>query len=481
MPGSAVAQNGFSNAPQTNMGPINPPSTGNAYPPSGYGGSQGPPPATGSLGTATPQYDPYATSQGAPSAFGTPSYPGAPLSGGPGGTNPAYPNGSLLGGIFSGNLFRGGSMYQGAGYPSQDSIPWGGATSSAAPYNAPSIYGDGGAAYASPPNGSLPYGSGSTFASPPPATYGGPVFPPSAYPSGSPNSLFPQGFGNVYGNTMLPIASGINAYDLLRGPRFRQTFISGGNDQDQLGINQSDVSLGFAWDNFLYSNRPLTIAPSFSLTLFDGPITTPERQADLPGSAYGAFLDFGWQTDPNQIVGGEFGIRVGAFSDFDTFNSDSLQILGRGLFAFRLTPTTTLKAGVYYLDRDSIKLLPAGGVLCQPNPYTRYDIFFPEPKVAKYWRTLGTQDVWWYLAGDFGGGSWTVTRANAAKTEERVDLNQIELTFGWEWGRSDLIRMGQRTAFIEFGGVFARELKYQTTSDDQSLANAFLVRAGFGY
>ncbi len=490
VPTPASGQSGFSSTPQTNMGPITPPPTGGAYPPStypptgnasppgGYAGGQTLPPASGSLGPATPQYDPYGTSPNSASAFGTPAYPGAP-----GGTNPAYPNGSLLGGIFSGDMFRGSSnVYQGAGYPSTGAVPFGGTTSSAVPYNAPPIYGGAGtpSPYGTAPTSSMPYG-GSTYSTPPPASYGAPVFPPSAYPSSSPNSLFPQGLSSPYGNSMLPITSGINAYDLLRGPRFRQMFITGGNSQNDLGVSQTDVSLGLTCNNFLFSNQPLRIAPSFSLYLFDGPITTPSHQADLPGSAYGGFLDFSWQTDPNQIVGGEFGVRIGAFTDFDTFYSDSIRILGRGLLAFRLTPSSTLKAGVYYLDRETIKLLPAGGVLCQPNPYTRFDIFFPEPKFAKYWRTLGTQDVWWYVAGDLGGGSWTITRANASKTQERVDINEIDVTFGFEWGRSDLIRMGQRTAFIEFGGAFNRELKYEYSADDQSLSTAFLIRGGFGY
>ncbi|TWT64863.1 hypothetical protein [Allorhodopirellula solitaria] len=484
VPITGHAQNGFSTAPQTNMGPISPPSTGNAYPSNGYSG-QTLPPATGSLGPATPQYDPYATSQGSSSTFGPPAYPSSPAATPPPGTNSSYPNGGLLGGIFSGSMFSGQSnVYSGAGYPATSVPPFGGTTSSAAPYNAPPIYGpstDGSPYYGGGTNGSMPYGSGSTFSTPPPANYGTPTFPPSAYPSGAPTSLFPQGFGDVYSNTMLPVGSGMTAYDLLRGPRFRQTFVTGGNSQDDLGVSQTDVSIGLTCDNFLYSNRPLSIAPSFSLYLFDGPISIPSHQADLPGNAYAGFLDFGWQSDPNQIVGGEFGVRVGAFSDFDTFNEDSIRILGRGLFAFRLTPSSTIKAGLYYLDRESIKMLPAGGVLCQPNPYTRYDIFFPEPKFAKYWRTLGTQDVWWYIAGNYGGGSWTITRANAGQIEERVDINQIEAVFGWEWGRSDLIRMGQRTAFFEIGGVFNRELEYEISPDDQSLSNAFMFRGGFGY
>jgi len=542
----AVAQSDFSSAPQTNLGPIGPstaPSQGGfqsqgGFPPAGSP-SPGPPnynspnynapnynapnfgsPPGGNFAPATPSFDPYATGNGSgggfgnaivtplgsPTQIGGPSFaPAAPGTGVPGmGGNPSYPNGSLLGGLFSGNWFRGNSntgVYQGAGFPDAGGFSMGGPPASASPYGAGSIYGtppgSGMGMASGMPGAGNPqmYGSGPMISPPGPAGfnnnfgntngYGAEAFPPSAFPSGSPTSLFPGGLNGNYNGSLLPggffSGNGLSAYQLINGPRLRHTFISGGDDQDDLGMNQTDFSLGFAFDNFFYSNRPLRVVPSFSLYTFDGPISTTSKPADLPGSAYAGFLDFGWQTDPNQIIGAELGVRVGSYADFDTFNSDSIRVMGKGLASFRLTPSSTIKAGVHYLDRESVKILPAGGWLWQPDPFTRFDIFFPEPKLAKYWRTVGTQDVWWYLAGEYGGDSWTITRANVAKTEERVDVNQIAVTFGWEWGRSDLIRAGQRTAFIEFGGVFNRELKYESSPHDQDLGEALLIRAGWGY
>jgi hypothetical protein len=497
------AQSGFSANPQTNLGPINssspspsnspaygippanpafdpynttPPNSGLGGPPlggygsSGYGGSTVAP-----LGSPTPLGPP--TYSPGPNSFG------APPSNVASGVNPSYPNGSLLGGLFSGNWFRGNSgsvgTFQGAGYatPNGPLIPYGGTTSSAAPYTAPSIYGGAPPASNQFGGGNL-YGSGPMLSPPANNGFGNPnAFPPSAYPSGSPNSLFPSG---LYGSAgaLLP-SSGLSDYRFFNGLRLRHSYISGGDGPSEVGMNQTDVSLGFAFNNFLFSNRPLYVVPSFSLYLFDGPETTGNSPADLPGNAYGGFLDFGWQTDPNQIIGGELGLRVGAFTDFETFNDDSIRFIGKGLGSFRLTPTSTLKAGIYYLDRESIKLLPAGGLLWQPSPFTRFDIFFPEPKFSRYWRTIGTQDVWWYLAGEYGGDSWTMTRAN--QIEERVDINQIGVTFGFEWGRSDLIRTGQRRGFIEAGVVFDREIQYEFSNDGRDLDEAFILRAGWGY
>ncbi len=41
-------------------------------------------------------------------------------------------------------------------------------------------------------------------------------------------------------------------------------------------------------------------------------------------------------------------------------------------------------------------------------------------------------DTWWYVGGYYGGGSWTVKRANGAK--ESIDINDLRLVLGLEWG-----------------------------------------------
>jgi hypothetical protein len=334
------------------------------------------------------------------------------------------------------------------------------------------------------------FGSGSMFGGGA-ATggFGSTIYPQSGMPSGSPSTLFPSGiFGNAYGgnswgSNLLNGGPTGTSFRLVQGPRFRHTYIFGGDGLDDLSTNDSDVSLPFAWPNFFGSTRPLFVVPSFSLHLWDGPSST--TGADLPGNAYSAFLDLGWQTDPNQMFGLEFGARVGSFAEFGVWNSESLRLMGKGLASFRLTPFTTVKGGVYYMDRNRYKLLPAGGILWQPNPYTRFDIFFPQPKVARYWQTVGTRDVWGYLSGDIGGGNWTIKRDGTNRTD-KVDINDIRVMAGLEWGLTDLIRSGRRTGFFEIGYVFDRELRYDETfvtgnRKTLSLDDGFLIRLGFGY
>jgi hypothetical protein len=310
-----------------------------------------------------------------------------------------------------------------------------------------------------------------------PSGFGAPAFPSSAYPAGSPNTLFPGGlFGS--GGSMGASGGAYNAYRLFQGPRFRYGWLADGDGSDDVEMHDIDTSLVFAFPNFLYSGQPVYVVPSFGLHLVDGPAGS--TNADLPAQLYDAFLDTGWQSDPNQLIGADLGLRVGVFTDFENTSSDSLRILGKGLVTFRLTPYSTVKAGVVYLDRNRVKLLPAGGLLYTPTPLTRYDISFPQPKLSQYFTTVGTKDVWAYLAADYGGGSWAIQRDDGRK--QSVDINDIRVLLGVEWGRSDLIRTGRTTGFFEVGYVFDREVIYkEARSEDIDPGSTFMLRAGFGY
>jgi hypothetical protein len=268
---------------------------------------------------------------------------------------------------------------------------------------------------------------------------------------------------------------------LLQHPRFRHTYIHRGDKYNDLGINDSDVAISLVIPNFGISNQPIYISPSFSFHQWDGPLTDPPRStADLPAQAYSAFLDAAWQSDPTLILGAELGARVGVFTDFETLTTRSLRIMGRGIGRIRLTPAATLKLGVLYLDRNRVKLLPAGGILWQPNPATRLDLFFPEPKLSAYLTTLGNIDTWWYVAGYYGGGAWTIQRADNSK--DSIDINDIRVVLGLEWGRNEMMRDGRRVGFAEIGYVFDRELLYRANpGDNLRLNESFVVRAGFGY
>ena len=386
-------------------------------------------------------------------------------------------------------------------------VPYTGTPYSANPY-APAFR-DSTAPMSGVPPGTIPLGPAPTAANPtglPPSVFGAPAYPSSVYPNSQPPVLYPGAPApNPYSFYGYPPGSyppgayppGTNWWTstttavqtqaqqtirLCQGARFRTTYLPGTTNfsdptATDLGSLDFETSLVFACPRFFGSSQPLYLIPSYTQTLWDGP-SLPG--ADLPGNAFGGFLDMSWETDPAQTFGAELGVRVGVFSAFDAISSESIRVPVKALGRLRLTPNATARLGVYYLDRNKVKLLPAGGVLWVPNPDTRWDIFFPEPKLSHYLTTHGTKDVWWYVTAYYGGGAWTIEDPSGA--DDRIDINDIRVLVGFECGRNDLLRQGFRNYFVEFGYAFDRELVFVNNPvGTVNLGESLVFRAGFGY
>jgi hypothetical protein len=267
-----------------------------------------------------------------------------------------------------------------------------------------------------------------------------------------------------------------DAWSSLTTVRFRYTWLPGGSNPSSLDINDIDISLPIAVPDFMGSTQPWYLIPTFGLHLWDGPAVS----ADLPERAYSGVLDTYFRSDPTQRLGVELGVGVGIYTDFNTLTFHSLRVTGRGVVHLRLTPDTVLKGGVWYLGRNHVRLLPAVGFVWTPNPQTRWDIFFPEPRLSQYFTTLNEMDVWWYLGAEYGGGAWTIKREGGFS--DRIDINDVRLSAGFEWGSPKSMESGIRLGFIEAGLVFDREIRYSVTPEENfSPKSTIFLRVGFGY
>ena len=284
------------------------------------------------------------------------------------------------------------------------------------------------------------------------------------------NSLFS---GNLFGQNRR--AAAIDIFRFAETPRIQYAWIPNGKSGYSLSISEFDVSVVFAFPNFMESEQPIYVAPSFSLSMFEGP-----QLAELPGQAYSAFLDMQWTTDPSQRFYADLVLTVGIHSDFETLTTDSLRLTGHALANISLDENNTLKFGVMYLDRVDIKMLPAFGVFWNPHPEIRIDLFFPRPRMSQYYTSINNYDVWWYVGGEYGGGSWTMKRTGASS--EQVDVNDLRLVTGFEFGLAEQLRQGRHVGFIEAGIVFNRDVIYKNSpADNFSPGTAVMLRAGVGY
>lgn len=261
---------------------------------------------------------------------------------------------------------------------------------------------------------------------------------------------------------------------LFQNVRLKYTWLYGDNDVDQMTIQDVDLATTVNFPNFLFSGQPVHISPAFVFHFWDGPDTVIPGTA-LPSRAYSTYLDVAWNPRLTPQLGAELNVAAGIYTDYDTITTDSFRLTGTGLLVLNLTPTVALKGGITYLDRLDIKILPAAGILWQPTPQVRYDIFFPRPKLARFLWTIGNTDVWWYLNGEYGGGSWTVNRG--VPGDRRIDINDIRVGGGLEWTHPNGL-MG----FIEVAYVFEREIVFASGPiNSQSLDDTFMLRGGLTY
>lgn len=345
-----------------------------------------------------------------------------------------------------------------------------------------------GSVYAPPPSfapgGTSPPVIGTLQQAPPttwdPYAAGGAVQPynplaPSPYSPPPTQPLYAEGVASPFpqGGVFSSLAEPMR---LVQEVRLRYTWLAGdvGSNPNDFDVNVVEGSVTFAFP-FLYNQAPLLVTPGFAVNYLEGPVTAPPNFADLPPRVYDAFLDFAWQPQVTSWLGANLGARVGVYSDFETFTTRSLRIMGRALGVMTFSPTMQVAAGVVYIDRLDIKLLPAGGVIWTPNPDARYEILFPNPKLARRWTTLGTTDVWYYLSGEYGGGSWTIERDSGAS--DAFDYNDIRVIFGVEG-----VGLAGTRGFFEVGYVFNREILYHSDMSNPLKPNdTVMLRTGLSF
>ncbi len=308
---------------------------------------------------------------------------------------------------------------------------------------------------AAPPWRSTPYGMGTGN--------------PNPYPSQGPSSLFPDGF-DVWGNGTG--GSGIESLRLFENLRGRETFLAGSEGRE-MSIHDIEASTTVQFPNFLSTGNALHISPGFAIHLWDGP--QPPSNADMPGAAYSALVEGAYRTDAGKPFGGDVSVSVGVYSDFNAITTESIRIQSYAFGWVRITPTLLLKGGINYIDRVDLALLPIIGLQWEPSPQVRLDITFPRPKLARSLGTIGNTEYWIYLAGEYGGGSWTIERTNGAS--DQVDINDIRLALGLDF----TCQAGLRGNF-EVGWVTQRRLVYRHfPADEESLSDTYMLRLGLSY
>jgi len=239
----------------------------------------------------------------------------------------------------------------------------------------------------------------------------------------------------------------------------------GGSD----GFGIIDVELNTSLAPIYFDDQPaLLITPGFGFHFWNAP-----SELDLPARVYDAYLDLSWRSPITDRFGLSFGVTPGVYGDFERFNSDSFQVTGWGMGDYALTPRLTLVGGVAVVRQLESRILPVGGLIWTANDDTRLELVIPRMRVARRLRLGGRDDLWVYLAGQFGGGSWSVTLPDESTT--LLTYNDLRVVLGMEWSATDRL-----SGVAEIGYVFARDIS-AFGSSQFTPTDTFMLRLGMTF
>jgi hypothetical protein len=243
------------------------------------------------------------------------------------------------------------------------------------------------------------------------------------------------------------------------------TWLAGEPSPTKLGIVETESFVTVAVP-FPTTEWPLLITPYLQVRSLSGP-TTPE----LPATLYETYVDFLWVPRLSPSLLGILALTPSLYSDFEAASDDGFRFAGKGLIRWDIRDEQLqLLAGVLYLNREDIRLLPAGGIIWRPTPEYDLEFIFPRPKLARRLSFTESSTDWLYFAGEFGGNSFAVS--SNAGVRDTVTLRDWRVMAGWERRRD-----GGAGVRVEAGYVFSRSVEFlHTATPDFHPDNTFLLR-----
>lgn len=239
-----------------------------------------------------------------------------------------------------------------------------------------------------------------------------------------------------------------------------------------LGWTELDIRSVFAFP-CPTSNSPMVLTPGYEAVIIEWP-----DSPDLPSLLHGAYMQFRWMSLLNERWAVDAAVTPGVFSDFDSDSDDWFRISGHAVAQYTSTPRTKWILGVAYLDREDVGLLPVGGVIWTPHDDVKFELVAPRPRIAQriYWHGACTDEVqdWVYVAGEFGGGTWSIQRADGS--DDILTYRDFRAIVGIE--RKSIGKLDYR---FEMGYVFERQLEYKSATPDVKPTDTFMVRVGATY
>lgn len=215
---------------------------------------------------------------------------------------------------------------------------------------------------------------------------------------------------------------------------------------------------------------PLLITPGYNMIFIDGGGIT-----DLPPRLNTAYIDFMWVPNIINRFSLVLSVAPSVYTDFQASDPDMFRVTGKALVLYDWVPDRLqVIAGVLYLGRDDVMILPAGGVIWMPADWTRFELLFPKPKLATRLNVGHGYEDWVYATAEFGGNTWSIERTSGL--DDKVTYLDYRAVLGFE--RKLNGGAGYR---LEGGYVFGRSITFASGLGDFDPQDTWMLRGGLTY
>lgn len=223
----------------------------------------------------------------------------------------------------------------------------------------------------------------------------------------------------------------------------------------------------------IFGPPPPFLSAGFSYTDIDAP-----SGLDLPDSLYETSLGLSWMRRLNDRWMFQSLLGVANATDGNNNSSDAWQFRG-GVFAiYRPSPRWTWTFGALALGRNDIPVVPAVGLICQPNESVRFDLTFPRPRANFLLADNGSRQQWVYVGAGFSGGTWAYERNDGI--DDQITYRDWKLALGWE----STPRRKQGIPFVigrklgaEVGYAFAQQFEFERVPAKIEVGETVFLRA----
>ena len=247
-------------------------------------------------------------------------------------------------------------------------------------------------------------------------------------------------------------------------------------ETNEIGIASYDSGVNFPTYP-LFGPPPPFINMGFAYTSIDD-----QSAHDLPADLYETELGLAWMRRIND----RWMVRFMAGSSFATDgsnnSSDAWRFRGGAFALYRRNPKWTWTFGAIALGRNDLPVLPAVGVIHQPNPSMRIDLIMPRPRLSFLLVDNGPRQQWGYIGAALNGTTWGVERQN--RLDDQLTYADVRFVIGWESTPKPATGMpftrGRRIG-VEAGYVFSRDFEWDSDGAKIPLDDAWMLRGSVSF